>query len=228
MTRVFGNRLAIVAGAVLLGGCASSQFEAQRAEAERRLERAEAVGVDDDVLDQARHDYELAGRAETRAREAREEAIEQLAAATEREQDARGRLAWRQQVLSDVGSDLQAAEAHLRPAELEYEALRDRGLTIGEAEQVSGPRLQLLRQRVRALRQTREAMELNTELARLEVRSAEAAAHAAEAQLRAAERRMELAGVLYDLAAQRAATFELEDIHARSLQLQQQLKTVRP
>lgn len=214
------------AAALLTAGCASSQFEAQELAAARQIERAAESGVSKQALRGPEKNLEFAEAAEERAVEDREKATEDLAEAREREADARRRLAQREDQLVDVGVNLAAAQGALTPAELDYNALRDRGLTIGEAEQLSGPRLQLLRQRVESLRQARRTLEKQVQLARLEAHSAESYASAAETLLESAVQRLELAGSLYDLAREEATTLELERLTADQQRVNERMRTM--
>lgn len=229
MTRQHDKRrfVGVAAAAALLAtGCASSQWKAQELAASRQIERAEESGVPAAALRGPERNLEFAEDAEERAVEDRETAIEDLERAREREFEARRLLAERENELAQVTVDLSAAQGALTPAELDYSALRDRGLTIAEAETLSGPRLQLLRQRVESLRQARRTLERQVQVARLEAHSAESYASAAETLLESAVQRLELAGALYDLAREQATTLELERLTAEQQRVNERLQTM--
>src|SRR5687767_12825235 len=107
--------------AVAGAGCASSPYAAQQNLAEQNIVRAEAGGVDDGFLEEARDLLEQAEDAEARALDEREDASEDLGEARSDAEDAKGRVAMREERLRQTMSALTAAEAEVVPVEEELE-----------------------------------------------------------------------------------------------------------
>ncbi len=227
---VVGVGLGLLAPLALAGCASSSHFPQEFDAAEEEICAAKDEQADDgagEPLASAKRTMKEAKEAEDEATRDREEARERLVAADERAARAATQLELVRGLLAREVEQRGVHEAEIARVDSRGVALRERGVTETEVEELSTGDRALAQRRLETTSSRIEALEQQLRLHELERKDAELERSSAQARIDTADQRLEVVRLLFRHAQSQARQARSEALDVQRARASARLTTVR-